>query len=265
MALAEKLFWIRPLAAAVMVIALLGTAAPALAHHKDGHDNGKPSGSETNESNDGDPRDATDPNEDEGDNAHPSGKDRSREAGGSGNQGKSESDPDDDGRGPDRSNGGPDKPGGSGGVDKDDQDSNNGCGNDDDFEDDNEGLCRGKKKDHQAAVHGKAGAKRDKAKAEKVDDAVLADEISKLGEAAPVSPVIGGPTRPAAAVLGARPAAEVLGVRMQRGNRVAPATVRRPGVRGRVLPFTGNDPMSFVLIALGLMTSGYLLLRRVRA
>ena len=80
---------------------------------------------------------------DDGDNAHPSGKDRSVEPGGSGTQGNSPSDPDDDGRGPDRTNGGADKPGGNGGVDKDDQDGNNGCGNDDDFEDDNEGLCLG--------------------------------------------------------------------------------------------------------------------------
>ncbi|MCO8126208.1 LPXTG cell wall anchor domain-containing protein [Acidimicrobiia bacterium EGI L10123] len=81
---------------------------------------------------------------DDGDNAHPSGKDRSVEPGGSGTQGNAQSDPDDDGRGPDRSNGGADKPGGEGGVDKDDQDGNNGCGNDDDFEDDNEGLCLGR-------------------------------------------------------------------------------------------------------------------------
>ncbi len=81
---------------------------------------------------------------DDGDNRHPSGRDRSVERGGSGNQGRSESDPDDDGRGPDRSNGGPDKPNGSGGVDLADQDGNNGCGNDDDFEDDNEGWCGNK-------------------------------------------------------------------------------------------------------------------------
>ncbi len=81
---------------------------------------------------------------DDGDNAHPSGKDRSVENGASGNQGKSSSDPDDDGNGPDRSNGGPDKPGGEGGTDKADQDGNNGCGNDDDFEDDNEGKCLGR-------------------------------------------------------------------------------------------------------------------------
>lgn len=78
---------------------------------------------------------------DSGDNAHPSGKDRSVEHGKSGNQGNAQSDPDDDGRGPDRSNGGIDQPGGTGGVDKVDQDGNNGCGNDDDFEDDNEGWC----------------------------------------------------------------------------------------------------------------------------
>jgi len=79
----------------------------------------------------------------DGDNAHPSGKDRSVEPGGSGTQGNSPSDPDDDGRGPDRLNEGTDKPGQGGGVDTDDQDGNNGCGNDDDFEDDNEGLCLG--------------------------------------------------------------------------------------------------------------------------
>jgi hypothetical protein len=76
---------------------------------------------------------------DAGDNRHPSGRDRSVEAGGSGTQGNSPSDPDGD------SNGGPDKPGKPGGVDLDDQDGNNGCGNDDDFEDDNNGNCGGNK------------------------------------------------------------------------------------------------------------------------
>ena len=74
-------------------------------------------------------------------NDHPSGKDRSVEFGGSGNQGAAAHDPDDDGNGPDRSNGGLDQPDGDGGEDLADQDGNNGCGNDDDFEDDNEGLC----------------------------------------------------------------------------------------------------------------------------
>ncbi|HSX57689.1 MAG TPA: hypothetical protein VLE47_00260 [Candidatus Saccharimonadales bacterium] len=83
---------------------------------------------------------------DSGDNAHPSGKDRSVEQGGSLTQGKSNSDPDNNGKGPDRLNTGLDKPGMGGGVDKADQDGNNGCGNDDDFEDDNEGWCGHKPK-----------------------------------------------------------------------------------------------------------------------
>ncbi|MFN2556649.1 MAG: hypothetical protein ABR592_07210 [Nitriliruptorales bacterium] len=72
------------------------------------------------------------------DNRHPSGRDRHCEAGGSGVQGRSESDPDGD------TNGGADKPGGAGGRDVLDQDGNNGCGNDDDFEDDNKGRCLGR-------------------------------------------------------------------------------------------------------------------------
>ena len=90
------------------------------------------------------------------DNQHPSGKDRSAEPGGSGNQGKSESDPDDNvgpmrnecGQSPalDPRGGCTDKPGGSGGMDLADQDGNNGCGNDDDFDDDNNGHCGGKVK-----------------------------------------------------------------------------------------------------------------------
>ena len=157
--------------AVMAVLALLLLASvPAMAHHKDDHgqgggsdaaaaqesdakgDNGKPakdndgdadSNSSTAYTEDNDTNDGDTPNNvpDDGDNAHPSGKDRSVENGGSGNQGNSESDPDDDGRGPDRSNGGADKPNGPGGTDKADQDGNNGCGNDDDFEDDNEGWC----------------------------------------------------------------------------------------------------------------------------
>ncbi len=71
-------------------------------------------------------------------NDHPSGKDRSEEPGGK-TQGKSTSDPDG------MTNGGADKPGGSGGFDAD-KDGNNGCGNDDDFEDDNNGNCGGLRK-----------------------------------------------------------------------------------------------------------------------
>lgn len=60
-------------------------------------------------------------------------------------QGNSKSDPDDNGKGPDRSNGGFDKPGYTGGINSD-RDGNNGCGNDTDREDDNEGWCGRKPK-----------------------------------------------------------------------------------------------------------------------
>jgi len=134
----------------LLAAALMALAPAALAHHKDGHDQGGGS-TQSPKDNDGDAdsdpgtsftedndtNDGGTPNNvsDEGDNRHPSGKDRSVEKGGSGNQGKSESDPDG------ISNGGPDKPNGSGGDDLADQDGNNGCGNDDDFEDDNNGNC----------------------------------------------------------------------------------------------------------------------------
>ena len=114
---------------------------------------------------DNDTNDSGTPNNvsDDGDNAHPSGKDKSVEHGKSlknPNQGKSESDPDNDGHGPDRGatpadsgkgNKGADKPNGKGGVDRADQDGNNGCGNDDDFEDDNEGWCGHKPKKSKAS------------------------------------------------------------------------------------------------------------------
>jgi len=97
---------------------------------------------------DNDTNDGGTPNNvaDSGDNRHPSGKDRSVEHGKSGNQGKATSDPDNNGKGPERNSGGADKPNGKGGIDKADQDGNNGCGNDDDFEDDNEGWCGRKPK-----------------------------------------------------------------------------------------------------------------------
>ena len=81
--------------------------------------------------------------EDCGTSQHPSGNDRCVEAGSSGTQGDAQSDPDDDTRGPERTNGGVDEPEGPGGLNQQDQDGNNGCGNDQDFEDDNEGLCDG--------------------------------------------------------------------------------------------------------------------------
>ena len=78
---------------------------------------------------------------------HPSGKDRCVENG-PGTQGRSPSDPDRD------LNGGRDKPGGSGGLNALDQDGNNGCGNDQDFEDDNNGNCGGRHAGRGSAVEG---------------------------------------------------------------------------------------------------------------
>jgi LPXTG-motif cell wall-anchored protein len=72
-----------------------------------------------------------------GDSQHPSGNDRCEEPGGSGDQGNTPADPDED------DNGGVDQSGGSGGANQQDKDGNNGCGNDQDFEDDNNGNCGG--------------------------------------------------------------------------------------------------------------------------
>jgi hypothetical protein len=136
---------------AISAVALSTTFLAAPAYAGNGHGNGNGHGAEhgnphdssSTYTEDNDTNDGGTPNNvaDDGDNAHPSGRDRSVEHGNSGNQGNAQSDPDDDGRGPDRSNGGADKPNGPGGVDRADQDGNNGCGNDDDFEDDNEGWC----------------------------------------------------------------------------------------------------------------------------
>ena len=127
---------------------------PADRHERSDRDGDADSDASTSYTEDTDTNDGGTANNvaDDGDNAHPSGRDRSVENGRAANQGRSESDPDDDGRGPDRSNGGPDKPNGTGGEDLADQDGNNGCGNDDDFEDDNEGWCGRKPKPEQAAT-----------------------------------------------------------------------------------------------------------------
>ena len=146
---------------AVLLAGLTATASPALADLDAGagsivkkpvvggtddgsdHDGDADSDSDTSYDEDNDTNDGTANNvEDDGDDAHPSGKDRSVESGGSGTQGKSESNPDDS-KGPQRYEGarGDDKANGPGGTDLADQDGNNGCGNDDDFDDDNNGHC----------------------------------------------------------------------------------------------------------------------------
>ena len=212
---------------------------------------------------------------DDGDNKHPSGKDRSVENGGSGTQGKSSSDPDDDGRGPDRSNGGPDKADGWGGMDKADQDGNNGCGNDDDFEDDNEGWCgKHPKKDSTTKIkgshkcdrtmktHGKSTAHRKNSNKKSCDHD--SDEVSTDGEpeAEIESEVLGATTE-------TKPDdPNVLGLKVEKArgaDAVAPATAARGKVAGGALPFTGASILIFVMVALGLLTAGALLIKGRRS
>ena len=124
----------------VPLLTAIWLVGPVSAHHKAGHEQGGGPKAQTTtmtEDNDGDGEANAPDSLGNSDNQHPSGADKHVESGGSGNQGKSASDPDGG------SNGGLDKAGGDGGDDIYDQDGNNGCGNDDDFEDDNNGNCGG--------------------------------------------------------------------------------------------------------------------------
>ena len=284
---------------AAILSALLALWAPAaLAHHKDGHTKGGAQSTESGASDhdgdadsdsgtayteDNDTNDSNTPNNvsDDGDNAHPSGKDRSVENGGSGTQGKSESNPDDS-KGPMRYEGniGDDKPNGPGGTDLADQDGNNGCGNDDDFDDDNNGWC-GKPKpakvkatDVSKPVCDADATMPGTQKCEEVKGEVIVDFPAKPCDADATMPgtqkcekpedevegeVIVAPEleeTPATPVLN-----EVLGVRINaavQAAAVAPAAVApaavaaAPAAQGAVLPFTGTSDL-LPLVAVGLM------------
>lgn len=202
-----------------LLVAVLAT--PAVADH----DNGK--GKSRAHARSEDPRGNKAANSDDGEkpfdeepNDHPSGKDRSDEPGGSGTQGRSTSDPDGD------ANGGADKPcelledcaAEQGGFD-DDRDGNNGCGNDDDFEDDNNGWCG------------------------KPEEAELEVEATQV-ESAPEIPTV---------VLGERIERPTVTV------AAAPAAKRASLPLGNVLPFTGAANVAFyVALALMLMVAGSL-------
>jgi hypothetical protein len=213
-------------------------ALPALAHHKDGHGKGNPklpaSGGSDHDG-DADSSSSTsmeDPHTaDAGDNMHPSGKDKSYEAGKSGNQGKSESDPDGD------ENGGIDKPGGTATArgDLDDQDGNNGCGNDDDFEDDNNGNClrRGQQGEESGGAVGGGAVG---------GGAVGGGAVG--GGAVGGGAVGGGAVAGEAATSGET---EVLGITVTRGA----------GVAGQAqLAATGLELQALLVLALGLMLAG---------
>ena len=287
---------------AVLILALaalLAWSMPALAHHKDDHEQGgRPaaeeeadsSGSEddgstkTNENSD----DATDDNDD---NAHPSGKDRETNNGPTDDVqgGDQTSNPDNDGHGPERNSckgtsedrvgGCADKPGGTGGVDQEDQDWNNGCGNDDDFEDDNEGNCGGKRK---TVVESKklcpAGSLKAGQEMKNLEDCYQDDVVQgSTQELCPATTdraglpmdelkdcdrddVLGGVIKNAATPAGD----DVLGTRFTAAPRVAAAAEVAAAPAG-VLPFTGTGMIPFLFIGLAMIASGVLVARRGRA
>ena len=226
--------------------------SPVLASHEKGHS----SYTEDNDTNDNNtPNNVSD----DGDNAHPSGKDRSVESGGSGNQGKSQSHPDDS-KGPMRCEGTcgeADKPNSGGGADKADQDNNNGCGNDDDFDDDNNGWC------------GKPGS------SNSTPPAVLPDAHEQ-----PVTPgepdKSDMPGKPDAVEpsVDEQPATpdEVLGAIIRRANGSTPDVAvlgarvdAAPAANAATLPFTGSNLLPFVLVGLVFVMIGFLVLRGRRA
>ena len=259
-----------------VLLVTMAMSAPAFAGGK--ANKGNDAGSGYTEDNDSNDNGTANNVSDDGDNAHPSGKDKSVENGNSGNQGKSTSDPDGD------SNGGADKPNGSGGTDKADQDGNNGCGNDDDFEDDNNGNC-GKpvdkktdkpcipsevKSNAKAKAKAKANGKgKGKAKTHAklctepaITPEVDGDEVEGTTETEPVDPddVLGG-------VIGGGPDAEdddVLGSITTRDDAdVAAAGAEREA--GNALPFTGAAILTLVALAGGLLALGALFLSKRKA
>ena len=251
--------WLSATLTALVAVFTIGVSGVAWAHHRSDHAGGNPkSGNVVTEDddNDGVPN-APDPNGDS-DNRHPSGKDRHEEGGSSGNQGNSSSEPDGNGNGPERDEGGLDKPDGPGGLDILDQDGNNGCGNDDDFEDDNEGLCLGRQKD----------------KAEDETEGDVEDETSVDGtteDSIEVAPVQSGATDAdvlgeliQAEVLAEVIQAEVLGAMIQAtgedeavlGSVVGAAGASAPVVAGVPLAFTGTNALMLIGMALGLGTVG---------
>ena len=229
----------------------LWLALPAMAHHKSGHAGGPPAASGTTttvtEDNDSDGvANAPDPVGD-ADNRHPSGKDKHVEAGGSGNQGNSTSEPDGNGKGPERDAGGVDKPDGPGGVDILDQDGNNGCGNDDDFEDDNEGKCLG--------PQGAPGHADDTT--DETDDTTDDDTTEDTGgtvteDVAPTTIVAPGDEVEAAAFEG------VLGEVVRNAPSPRADAVPVVAADGAELAFTGLDAIVLVLVALALAGFGAL-------
>ncbi|HEV8572254.1 MAG TPA: hypothetical protein VGR49_04285 [Actinomycetota bacterium] len=241
----------RLIAVGAFLSVVLAVSLPALAHHKPDHSGGAKGASAGGSDHDGDADSSSattmeDPHTaDAGDNHHPSGKDKSYEAGGSGNQGKSESDPD----GTD--NGGVDKPGGSAtaGGDLDDQDGNNGCGNDDDFEDDNNGNCfrRGQQPGEVGGGVGGGG----------VGGGGVGGGGVGGGGVGGGGVGGGGVGGGGAGGGGAGGGGAVGGETVTRGGAVLGVSVTRgAGVGGQALAVTGLEVQGLLVLALGLLIAG---------
>ena len=294
---------------AVLILALaalLAFAMPALAHHKDDHEQGGgrvESSSEESTSDEGDSSrvnensdDATDDNDD---NAHPSGKDRETHNGSTDDVqgGDQTSNPDNDGRGPERNSckgtsedrvgGCADKPGGTGGVDQADQDWNNGCGNDDDFEDDNEGWC-GRRPAKPAKVKPIVEDKKvcpagsdfpgkdmnnlkdcyeDEDEVQGSTDALCPAGTDRAGlpmdslKDCDRDDVLGGVITNPATPKGD----DVLGTRFTAQAAPEVAAAAAAAAPAGVLPFTGSTLIPFLLIGVAMIGSGLLVARRTRA
>jgi hypothetical protein len=160
---------------------------------------------------------------------HPSGNDRSVEPGNSGTQGKSESDPDK------VANQGRDKPEDVGGFDSD-KDGNNGCGNDDDFEDDNNGNCRGRVQSSTTPV-------------------TTTETTPTKTETTLTTPALQSTT--------SATSPSVLGVTLTR--EPLPAVAGATAVRSGALAATGFPTTTLVGFAFLLITLGALLVKRVGA
>ena len=282
---------------ALVVALVMALAAPALAvrpadHGKKSHSNRgaehskKAKGSSSSAmTEDNDSNDGGTPNNvaDEGDNWHPSGKDRSVENGGSGNQGNSGSAPDEDGHGPERDFGGTDKPDGPGGMDLADQDGNNGCGNDDDFEDDNEGWCGKNPKHDEVAPAGETCAadetmtEGDVTCGDDSEDICVEDTTMEgaetCGEDSVDSPEedvtipdedVEGDTETLAPVSDAPEDYDVLGLVIERGPveaaKVLGERITKAGgvlaAERAALPFTGGEVLPLLLVGAALMLAG---------
>jgi hypothetical protein len=148
-------------------------------------------------------------------------------------------------------------------VDQDDQDGNNGCGNDDDFEDDNEGWCGGKPKPQPttspttAAVAG--------ARTEVCDKDVRMAGIQPCEKEEDVEAEV-----QEAEVLGQvetrTDRSSVLGERLfaapRAAVRAAQGVAAAAAAAGGALPFTGIGVTALLAAGLGLLGAGWFLVRR---